>query len=71
MSNLLDVQDLRVEFKTQDGMVTAVNDLSFSSSKAKTLGIVGESGSGRVPNRFCHHGLACSRTGVTGDQRQC
>ena len=33
MSNLLDVQDLRVEFKTQDGMVTAVNDLSLHQAR--------------------------------------
>ncbi len=41
---LLDVQDLRVTFKTPDGDVTAVNDLTFSLNAGETLGIVGESG---------------------------
>ena len=43
--SLLDVKDLRVEFTTQDGIVTAVNDLNFSLNQGETLGIVGESGS--------------------------
>ncbi|PAS14289.1 peptide ABC transporter ATP-binding protein, partial [Vibrio cholerae] len=45
MMSLLDVKDLRVEFSTQDGIVTAVNDLNFSLKQGETLGIVGESGS--------------------------
>ena len=35
---LLDVKDLRVEFKTPDGNVVAVNDLNFSSLRAKPWG---------------------------------
>ena len=46
--SLLDVKDLRVEFTTQDGIVTAVNDLNFSLNQGETLGIVGESGSGKT-----------------------
>ena len=37
---LLDVKDLRGEFKTPDGNVVAVNDLNFSLSAGETLGIV-------------------------------
>ena len=40
--SLLDVKDLRVEFTTQDGNVTAVNDLNFSLQQGETLGIVGD-----------------------------
>ena len=35
--SLLDVKDLRVEFTTQDGIVTAVNDLNFSLNQGETL----------------------------------
>ena len=44
---LLDVKDLVVEFKTQDGLVKAVNGISYSLSAGETIGIVGESGSGK------------------------
>jgi len=45
--SLLEVKDLRVSFKTEDGIVSAVNGLSYSVDSGSTLGIVGESGSGK------------------------
>jgi oligopeptide transport system ATP-binding protein len=47
MGTLLEVKDLKTEFHTQDGIVHAVNGVSFAVDEGETLGLVGESGCGK------------------------
>ena len=46
--SLLEVSDLRVHFHTEDGLVKAVDGISFAVDSGRTLGIVGESGCGKT-----------------------
>ncbi len=47
-SHLLDIKDLEIVYQTDAGTVHAVNGISFSLDKGKTLGIVGETGAGKT-----------------------
>ncbi|MEM9762034.1 MAG: ABC transporter ATP-binding protein [Pseudomonadota bacterium] len=47
MSALIDVENLTVRFRTDEGEITVVENVSFSLEKGQVLGLVGESGSGK------------------------
>jgi peptide/nickel transport system ATP-binding protein len=54
---LLRVEDLKVEFPTEDGIVHAVDGITYEVLPGKTLGIVGESGSGKTVSSLTTLGL--------------
>jgi len=55
--SLLEVNDLQTEFATRDGVLRAVQGVSFSLDRGQVLGLVGESGSGKSVTGFSILGL--------------
>lgn len=60
---ILDVQGLETTFKTPDGVVHAVNGVSFGLAEGETLGVVGESGCGKSVTMLSVLGLIASPPG--------
>lgn len=63
MGKVLEVRDLVTKFYTSDGVVNAVNGISFDLEEGETLGIVGESGSGKSVTMMSVLGLIPSPPG--------
>ena len=55
--HLLEVDNLKMYFHTQDGVVKAVNGVSYTLDRGETLGVVGESGSGKSVTNLTIMGL--------------
>ena len=65
---ILEVKNLNVEFTTNDGIVYAVNNVSYTVERGKTLAIVGESGSGKSVSSLAIMGLLTgANSKVTGE----
>jgi peptide/nickel transport system ATP-binding protein len=65
---LLEVRDLSVHFETEDGLVKAVDGVSYSVDRGQTLGIVGESGSGKSVSSLTVMGLTrASNARISGE----
>jgi len=63
MTHLLDVKNLVTRFHTEEGVVYAVNGISYSLDEGESLGIVGESGSGKTVSVLSIMGLIPSPPG--------
>ena len=71
MTPLLDVRNLNIEFKVQDGKVKAINGLSFKVYDQEIIGVVGESGSGKSQTMLGIMGLLASNGTVSGSVKLC
>lgn len=64
---LLEVKNLTTEFKTPEGIVSAVTDVTFDVHQGETVGIVGESGSGKSQTVLSILGLIADNGTTTGE----
>ncbi len=65
---LMEIKNLKTEFKLKKGVVNAVNDVSFSIGKGEILAIVGESGSGKSVTALSIMGLVSEPGRITGGE---
>ncbi|WP_232663977.1 ABC transporter ATP-binding protein [Pseudonocardia sp. TRM90224] len=69
MTPLLDITDLSIRFRTDDGELRAVDGVSLQVAEGEVLGVVGESGSGKSVTALTVMGLLAGDAAVTGQVR--
>lgn len=65
--NCLEIKDLRIQFNTDEGILKAVDGVSFNIPKGKTVGIVGESGCGKSLTSKTIIGIQPKKSIVSGE----
>ena len=68
MANVLEVKNLKISFRTTNGTVKAVRNISFNLEKGKTLAIVGESGSGKSVTSKAIMGISAGNSILEGGE---
>ncbi len=64
---ILKIEHISAEYRTDDGVSSVLNDISFSLNKGETLGLVGETGAGKTTTALAIMRLLPKRTGfITG-----
>jgi len=63
---ILEIRNLNVQFKVMDGIIKAVNGLSFKAYDQEIIGVVGESGSGKSQTMLAIMGLLANNAEVSG-----
>ena len=66
MADLLNISDLRIQFRLNEGIVHAVNGVSFRVPEGKTVALVGESGSGKSVISQAIKGILPKAAAITG-----
>ena len=64
MTALIEVENLTLKFKTDEGLITAVDNVSFALDKGEVMGLVGESGSGKSRDRQIADAPECPECGL-------
>lgn len=68
-TNILEVRDLNVSFKMDEGTVYAVNGVSYDVPEGKSIGIVGESGCGKTVSSYSLNRLLPANAQLSGEIR--